>query len=70
MPGAMHFNYMGQLVTGQKQGLAMIYGSVQSQAMMLSLNNIYRMLAFIMIAAMLLCFFLPRPKERAPAGAH
>ena len=26
MPGGMHFNYMDQLVTGQKQGLAMIYG--------------------------------------------
>ena len=44
MPGGMRFNYMNQLVTGQKQGLAMLYGSVQSQAMMLSLNNIYRSL--------------------------
>ncbi len=44
MPGAVHFNYMDQLVTGQKQGLAMLYGSVQSQATMISLNEIYRML--------------------------
>ena len=42
MPGAMRFNYMHQLVTGQKQGLAMIYGQMQRQAMMLSLNDIYR----------------------------
>jgi MFS transporter, DHA2 family, multidrug resistance protein len=70
MPGAIHFNYAGQLVTGQKQGLAMIYGTMQGQAMMLSLNSIYRMLAFIMIAAGLLCVFLPRVRGKAPAGAH
>jgi MFS transporter, DHA2 family, multidrug resistance protein len=70
MPGAIHFNYAGQLITGQKQGLAMIYGAVQAQAMMLSLNSIYRMLALIMISATILCVFLPRPRGKAPAGAH
>ncbi|MGA2411190.1 MAG: DHA2 family efflux MFS transporter permease subunit [Candidatus Binataceae bacterium] len=70
MPGAIHFNYAGQLVTGQKQGLAMIYGTMQGQAMMLALNSIYRMLAFIMLGASLLCFLLPRPRGKAPAGAH
>jgi DHA2 family multidrug resistance protein len=70
MPGAIHFNYAGQLVTGQKQGLAMIYGTMQGQAMMLSLNSIYRMLAFIMLSASLMCVFLPRGRGKAPAGAH
>jgi DHA2 family multidrug resistance protein len=70
MPGAIHFNYAGQLITGQKQGLAMIYSTVQAQAMMLSLNSIYRMLAFIMVSATILCAFLPRPRGKAPAGAH
>jgi len=37
---------------------------------MLSLNSIYRMLAMIMLAATLLCAFLPRPRGKAPAGAH
>lgn len=70
MPGAMHFNYMGQLVTGQKQGLAMIYGAVQSQAMMMALNSIYRTLAGEMLIGMLLCLLLPRARGRAPAGVH
>jgi MFS transporter, DHA2 family, multidrug resistance protein len=70
MPGATHFNLSSQLITGQKQGLAMIYDTMQGQAMMLSLNSIYRMLAFIMVAASVLCIFLPRNRGKAPAGAH
>ena len=70
MPGAIHFNYMDQLVTGQKQGLAMLYGSVQNQATMISLNEIYRMLSGVMVVAIILCALLPRPQGRAPAGAH
>jgi DHA2 family multidrug resistance protein len=69
--GGMHFNYINQLATGQKQGLAMLYGNVQEQAMMLSLNNIYRSLSVVMILAILLCLMLPRPHGgRAPADAH
>jgi DHA2 family multidrug resistance protein len=70
MPGGMHFNYMNQLVTGQKQGLAMIYGSVLNQATMISLNDIYRMLSYVMIIAILLTMLLPRAQGKAPAGAH
>jgi MFS transporter, DHA2 family, multidrug resistance protein len=65
-----HFDYMNQLITGQKQGLEMLYGSVQSQATMLSLNNIYHSLSIVMIFAILLCLFLPRTHGRAPADAH
>ena len=73
MPGSAHFNYMNEMVTGQKQGLAMLYGGVQSQSMMLALNHIYRSLSIVMIFAIILCFFLPRPQVRsggAPAEAH
>ncbi len=70
MPGSMHFNYMGQMVTGQKQGFAMLYSAVQGQAMMISLNDIYRTLAVLMIAAIALCFLLPKARGKAPAGAH
>jgi hypothetical protein len=70
MPGAIQFNYMGQLVTGQKQGLAMLYGSVQNQATMISLNEIYRMLCGVMIIAIILCAALPRAQGRSAAGAH
>jgi DHA2 family multidrug resistance protein len=69
MPGGMHFNF-NAMMTGQKQGLAMLYGMVQSQAMILSLNNIYRSLSVVMIFAIALCLMLPRPRGKAPADAH
>ncbi|HEV7987271.1 MAG TPA: DHA2 family efflux MFS transporter permease subunit [Candidatus Binataceae bacterium] len=67
MPGSTRFDYMHQLVTGQKQGLAMIYGQVQRQAMMLSLNDIYRDLCYLMAVALIITCFLPR--TRAQSGA-
>ncbi|MGH7931746.1 MAG: DHA2 family efflux MFS transporter permease subunit [Candidatus Binataceae bacterium] len=70
MPGAMHFNYMSQIITGQRQGLATLYGAVQSQAMMISLNEIYRMLCGVLLIAVVLCVLLPRAHGTAPAGAH
>jgi DHA2 family multidrug resistance protein len=70
MPGGTPFNYLTQLITGQKQGLLMVYGAVQNQAMMISLNNIYRMLTGVMIVAVVLTVLLPRPVGRTPAGAH
>ena len=70
MPGSPNFNYLGAIVSGQKRGFAMIYSSVQAQAMMISLNDIYRMLAYMMIIGLLLCFLLPRTRGKAPAEAH
>ena len=70
MPGAGTFNYMNQLVTGQKQGLAMLYGSVQAQATMISLNDIYRMLTGVLMLAVIFTVLLPRAQGKAPAGAH
>jgi MFS transporter, DHA2 family, multidrug resistance protein len=68
MPGAPQFD-IGQFVSSPKRGLAMIYGAVQGQAMMLSLNNIYRMLAGIMLIGFLLCFLLPRAQRKSLAPA-
>jgi DHA2 family multidrug resistance protein len=69
MPGATRFDYMHQLITGQKQGLAMIYGQVQRQAMMLSLNDIYRDLCYLMVVALIITVFLPRTRAQAGASA-
>ncbi|HVN64499.1 MAG TPA: DHA2 family efflux MFS transporter permease subunit, partial [Candidatus Binataceae bacterium] len=49
LPGAHVFRYMPQLITGQHQGLAGVYGMVQAQAAMLSFNDIYRGLAYMML---------------------
>jgi DHA2 family multidrug resistance protein len=48
VPGARPFTYLPQLVTGQKQGIGMVYGMIQAQAAMLSFNDIYRTLAIAM----------------------
>jgi DHA2 family multidrug resistance protein len=69
-PGAPNFDYMAQLVGGQNRGLAMIYGVVQSQAMMISLNNIYRTLAGVMVIGFVSCVLLPRANRRPAPAAH
>jgi hypothetical protein len=69
LPGTMRFDYMHQLVTGQKQGLAMIYGELQRQAMMLSLNDIYRALCYLMAVALIITAFLPRTRAQGGASA-
>ena len=70
MPGGSSFNYMGSIVSGQKRPFAMIYSSVQAQAMMISLNDIYRMLAYMMIIGLLLTWLLPRARGKAPVDSH
>jgi hypothetical protein len=70
MPGGATFNYMGSMVTGQKRPFAMIYSSVQAQAMMISLNDIYHMLAYMMIIGLAMCFLLPRTRGKPPVDAH
>jgi len=72
IPGAMHFNFMHEMVSGQKQGLAMLYGQIQAQAMMLSLDDIYRSLSWLMGLALVIALFLPRTKSSggSSAGAH
>jgi hypothetical protein len=47
---------------GHKQGLAMVYGMVQGQAAVLAFNDIYRMLA-VMLLLMIPFYFVMR---RAP----
>jgi MFS transporter, DHA2 family, multidrug resistance protein len=47
MPGAPAFNYVPQIITGQKQSLGMVYGAIQAQSVMLSFNDIYRILTVV-----------------------
>jgi DHA2 family multidrug resistance protein len=50
MPGSPPFHFMGQLVTGRKQGLGMVYGMMTSQAAILSFDDLYRIMAVLMLA--------------------
>jgi hypothetical protein len=70
MPGAPHFNYTQQIVTGQHQSLGMVYGMVQSQAAMLSFNDIYRTLAVLTFVLIPGFMFLKGTGRPAPPGAH
>ncbi len=69
MAGAPSFHYLPQIVTGQKQGLGMIYRTIQAQAAMLSFNDIYRLLALATIV-LIPSFMLLRKIGGARAGAH
>ena len=46
-PGSPRFHFVEQLVTGQRQGLGLVYHAIQQQSAMLAFNDIYRMLAVI-----------------------
>jgi DHA2 family multidrug resistance protein len=64
MPGSPPFHFMGQLVTGQKQGLGRMYGMVTSQAAILSFDDLYRILAVLMLAMVPMFFGLWRARVR------
>ena len=49
-PGSLGFHYLPQIISGQKQGLGMVYEGVQSQAAMLAFNDIYRLFAIVTVA--------------------
>ncbi len=70
LPGAMSFNFMGEIISGQKQGLGMIYRTVQAQAAMLSFNDIYRMIAVMMLVLMPVALFLSRGQGSAGRAVH
>jgi MFS transporter, DHA2 family, multidrug resistance protein len=59
-----------QLAAGQQQGILMLYHAVQRQAMMLSFNDIYRVLCVMMLVLVPTFMFLQRDLRNAPAAAH
>jgi MFS transporter, DHA2 family, multidrug resistance protein len=69
-PGAPSFDYLPQLITGQRRGFGMLYGMVQSQATMLAFNDIYRTLAVGLVVMIPLFLLLPSSRSTASAPAH
>jgi hypothetical protein len=66
MPGGI--SIAQQMATGNHTGLMMLYGMVQRQAMMLSFNDIYRMLALLMLLMVPTFMFLQRDRRNLPAS--
>jgi MFS transporter, DHA2 family, multidrug resistance protein len=69
MPGAQA-NLYSEFAMGQRHGLGMLYGMLQRQAMMLSFNDIYRMLAIMMVLLVPTFLFLQRDLRNLPVGEH
>ena len=67
LPGTQSFDYLPQIITGQKQGFGMLYSMMQAQSAMLSFNDIYRMLAIVM--AVLIPSFLLLRGSRGGSGS-
>jgi MFS transporter, DHA2 family, multidrug resistance protein len=70
LPGAPTFG-ISRLQTGHKEGLAMVYSIVQSQAAVLAFNDLYRMLAGLLLAMIPFYFILRRaPMSVGPEPSH
>ena len=71
VPGAPRFQYMPQIITGQHQGFAMLYGAIQAQATILAFNDIYRILAVMMFVLIPGFMLLRRPgSSSSSSGGH
>ncbi len=68
--GAHGFAYMPQMLGAGHQGFAGVYGMIQSQAAMLSFNDIYRNLAIWMVLLIPSFLFLRRGASSGGSAAH
>jgi DHA2 family multidrug resistance protein len=68
MPGSPTFDFAREMVTGQRQGLGMVYQGVQVQASLLAFNDIYRALAILGALCIPIFIFLKKTSGRAPAA--
>jgi MFS transporter, DHA2 family, multidrug resistance protein len=69
-PGSPAFHFVEQMVTGQRQGMGLVYHAIQQQSAMLAFNDIYRMLAVIALLTIpsFALFQGARPKASAQAA--
>jgi hypothetical protein len=68
-PGAPALHFLPQIEGGGKEGIGRVYMMIQSQAAIMSFNDIYRHLAFAMlILAPLFVLIRRRRLSDAPAG--
>jgi DHA2 family multidrug resistance protein len=70
MAGAHGFAYVPEIVSGNHQGFMAVYGMIQSQAAILSFNDIYRMLALGMAILIPSFLLLRRVGAGGASAAH
>jgi hypothetical protein len=68
-PGSPRFHFVEQMMTGQHQGLGLVYHAILQQSAMLAFNDIYRMLAVIALVTIpsFALFQGARPQASLPA---
>jgi DHA2 family multidrug resistance protein len=66
-PGSPVFNFLSQIVSGQKQQLGMVYGAIEQQSAMLAFNDLYRVLT-LMAVVMIPSFLLFRGAQSSGSG--
>jgi MFS transporter, DHA2 family, multidrug resistance protein len=62
-------NYLPEMGHASPQGLALVYGLVRRQAMMLAFNDIYRTISIALIPLIPLYLLLPRSTSGPGAAA-
>jgi DHA2 family multidrug resistance protein len=70
MPGAPSFHYLPEVISGQKQGLALLYHSVRAQAGMLAFDDIYRMLVFMCVLMIPSFYYFKASREGGSPAGH
>jgi MFS transporter, DHA2 family, multidrug resistance protein len=68
-PGSPAFHFVEQMVSGQRQGLGMVYHAIQQQSAMLAFNDIYRMLAVIALATIPSFALFQSARPKPPGSA-
>jgi DHA2 family multidrug resistance protein len=70
MAGANSFAYLPNMINGNHQGVAGVYAMIQTQAAMLSFNDIYRVLAIAMVLLIPSFLLLRKGGGGGGAAAH
>jgi DHA2 family multidrug resistance protein len=68
VPGAIHLKVSPLLSHGNKLGLGLAYEIIQKQATLMAYNDVYRLIAFLMICLIPCFILLKRPAAGAPAA--
>ncbi|HUA36717.1 MAG TPA: DHA2 family efflux MFS transporter permease subunit [Candidatus Binataceae bacterium] len=69
-PGAPHLGLIQGLATSQHQGFGMVYNTIQTQATLMSYNDIYRMMAILAAVFVPAFLLLRRFRPAGGAAAH
>jgi len=70
LPGSPKFNYLPQLISGERQGLVEVYHAILAQSAMLAFNDIYRILAAVTVVMIPSFLFLRGSKTTSRASTH